>query len=293
MIQATTGIQADEISFGSNHVLFVEGKEDSIDVTVLARILPIQVKPFGPSYNLKSAAEAFANVHPTYYFLIDRDHYSSEVVEKFWKNFPDTETPNLLIWRKKEIENYFLDSSFLCQSIYFDNKKQETDIQKNVIKNAKRFLYMAVANQVIISVREELKTNWINIFRNQDDFRDESTSLSMLLACKDFSAFPTEVAKKLTKEELQNRFKKYLLLMTDGEHDLKWDKGLWRDMIPGKAILHSVLGSNLFTVVDRKGKKLTGTEKESEIIKDLLSSKKKLPDDFSKLKKLLEERVAR
>ena len=293
MIQATTGIQADEISFRSNHVLFVEGKEDSTDVTVLARILPIQVKPFGPSYNLKSAAEAFANVHPTYYFLIDRDHYSSEVVEKFWKNFPDAETPNLLIWRKKEIENYFLDSSFLCQSIYFDNKKQETDIQKNVIKNAKRFLYMAVANQVIISVREELKTNWINIFRNQDDFRDESTSLSMLLACKDFSAFPTEVAKKLTKEELQNRFKKYLLLMTDGEHDLKWDKGLWRDMIPGKAILHSVLGSNLFTVVDRKGKKLTGTEKESEIIKDLLSSKKKLPDDFSKLKKLLEERVAR
>lgn len=291
-MRVTTGIHPDEITFGSNHILFVEGKNDSIDLNVLGRILPITVKPLGPSNNIKSTAQAFANVHPTYFFLIDRDHYDNKTVEKYWKNFPMADTPNLLIWRKKEIENYFLDSEFLCQSSFLDASKKEKDIQEVIIRVAKKYLYMAVVNQVIVSIREDFKENWIKIFHEKDDFKNKESSLELLLNQREFSIFSRKVSRNIDKSELKKRFIKYLELMTDGDEKLKWNKGLWRDMIPGKPILHSVLGTGLFKVIDRNNNILTGEEKETAIIKDLLSSQKKLPDDFVVLKEIIEKRIA-
>ena len=51
--------------------------------------------------------------HPTYYFLIDRDHHDIDFINRSWYNFPDPNTHNLLIWRKREIENYFLEPNWL------------------------------------------------------------------------------------------------------------------------------------------------------------------------------------
>ena len=292
MMQVKTEIQPDEISFGGGHVLFVEGNDESIDISVLSSILPITVKALGPSHSIKSVAQAFAKVHPRYYFLIDRDHYEDHLVEDYWKKFPNADIPNLLIWKKKEIENYFLDSAYLCQASYLDKSKSEVDIQKIIIRQATRFLYMSVVNQVIISIREDFKKNWVKIFRDQDDFPDEATALKIILSMLEFSNFSSTVSQKIAQEEIKTRFNKYLSLMTGDERRLVWNKGQWQNMIPGKNILHNVLGSTLFTVLDREGNKLTGVEKETEIIKDLLSPKKNLPDDFIKLIKILKERDA-
>lgn len=43
-------------------------------------------------------------------FVEGRDHHKHDFVEGCWKNFPDPDTDHLLVWRCREIENYFLAS---------------------------------------------------------------------------------------------------------------------------------------------------------------------------------------
>ena len=121
MVQVRTGIRPEEVRAGGEHVLFVEGKEDgSLDQAVLRALLSrtIRIDTMGPSYSIRSAAQALARHHPHYYFLIDRDHYDDKFVERSWKNFPDPIADNLLVWRRREIENCFLDPPFLVESAY-------------------------------------------------------------------------------------------------------------------------------------------------------------------------------
>jgi hypothetical protein len=58
-------------------------------------------------------AHALYQYHHDYYFLIDRDHHNDEEIEQYWEKFPDESTDNPLIWRRREIENYFLIPEYL------------------------------------------------------------------------------------------------------------------------------------------------------------------------------------
>lgn len=121
MINVTTGIRAEEVRLQGQHVLFVEGRDkDSVDPKVLNTLFSggLRIEPLGPSFSVRSVAEALHPHHPTYYFLIDRDHHEHDFVEGCWKNFPDPDTNNLLVWRRREIENYFLEPRYLVQSKY-------------------------------------------------------------------------------------------------------------------------------------------------------------------------------
>ena len=117
-------INSEEILQNERHILFVEGEvENSVDPKSLTNLFlneqtMISIKPLKTSSSIKSVAESLYKYNPTYYFLIDRDHHDDEFVEKCWKNFPDPETSNLLVWRKKEMENYFLDPNYISQSMY-------------------------------------------------------------------------------------------------------------------------------------------------------------------------------
>jgi len=83
----------------------------------------IRIRPLGPSYSVKSVAEALHPFHPTYYFLIDRDyHHNDDFVGRCWDNFPDPATHNLLVWRYREIENYFLEPDYLAYSDFLDSQ---------------------------------------------------------------------------------------------------------------------------------------------------------------------------
>ena len=113
MIGVRAGVGADAVRFDARHVLFVEGGgAEAIDPTVLRALLGslLRIEPLGASFSVTSAAEALHPFHPDYYFLIDRDHHDDDFVERSWANFPDAGSQNLLVWRKREIENYFLDS---------------------------------------------------------------------------------------------------------------------------------------------------------------------------------------
>ena len=131
------------------------------------------------------------------------------------------------------------------------------------------------------------------IFKNVDEFKTEAEALEKLLTIRNFSEFQQKVSDKLKDEQIQSIFASYITLATGGEETLKWGKGKWLDLLPGKNILHSVLGTALFVVKDRNGISLTGREKEQEIIKDLLTKTEHLPSDFIQLATLLKKRTGK
>jgi len=274
----------------SRPVLFVEGRDDSIDVFVLTLILraPVVVRPLGPSYRLRSVAEALSPVHPNYYFLIDRDHLEDSAVDDLWCGFPDPARANLLVWRKKEIENYFLAPEFLEQSSYL--VKPEL-LRGRISRGMEKRLCMGVANRVIVSVREDLKANWVELYSKPEDFPSRNEALAKLRDTVAFASFEAKVNGCLDRDELARRFNHYFDMMTGGGDKLMHGVGRWLDLLSGKAVLNEVLASNCFVVKDQSDKFLQGDKKAKVIVKELLSDGKTLPKDFVELKELIQTKV--
>ena len=115
MISVKTGIRAEEVRFQAQHVLFVEGRgKNSVDPNVLDGLLnrSIRIEPLGPSFSIQSAAQALFSFPPTYYFLIDRDHYDNNFAEQCWGIF---QIPKLIaFWSGGDVK---LKTTFLNQNI--------------------------------------------------------------------------------------------------------------------------------------------------------------------------------
>ena len=286
-----SNIRSDTVSFGAGRILFVEGKDDSFDVRVLRQILPIEVKPLGASFALKGAAEAFAAVCPTYFFVIDRDHVDDDEVERHWQNFPKADTPNLLIWRKKELENYFLDPSFLMQSEWFDSRRSADDLKKIILRSARRIIYMAAANLVIEKVRETLKRKWIEQFTCENEFPNAEVAKGLLLSRNEFSDQKMRFSDTVRPDAIGRSFDETLRILTGGHEPLEWGCGRWLDLLPAKDMLNAVVQSSCFRVKGKRSNCLTGEEKKQAIIESLVRQGNRLPDDFTKLCEILNTRT--
>ena len=283
-----------ETRFKGEHILFVEGSdENAIDPKVLNILFDMQsikIMPLGSSSSISSVAKALFRYHPKYYFLIDRDHHEESFVDQCWKNFPNAKTYNLLVWRRREIENYFLDPKYLFQSRFFIGKK--ADLNKEVLRCASNRLFLDVANYVVISIREKLKEKWIKKFSNPNQFENQESALEKIKSENKFYSHKENVNNTITEEEIERRFTEHLLFMTGGEKKLKLGVGEWLKMIQGKKVLTQVINSQCFEVKTTNGNKLSGSKKLHEIVKDLLKNdKNKKPDDFVKLKKLINARI--
>ena len=292
MLNAKTGIRPEEVLHQAQHVLFVEGNDaNSLDPIVLKELLPIRIEPLGASFSVKSVAEALHLHHPTYYFLIDRDHFDNDFINRCWNNFPSPGTHNLLIWRRREIENYFLEPDYLVQSQYCRVEKDE--LEQQILQFANTRLFLDAANHVIISIREELKRNWIETFSNPNEFSSKEIALEKLKRTNEFEQHRTNVANKVSVEEIERRFYECLELMTDGQEQLVFDQGDWLDMVQGKKILSQVINSGSFRQVKATdGTALQGREKLNEVVKDLLRQAEDVqPDDFMELKRLITRRI--
>lgn len=285
-------IRADKVSFGAGNILFVEGRDSSLDVSVLGRILPLSVKPLGTSFTLRSAAEAFASVCPTYFFIIDRDHVSDEDVERYWRDFPRSDTPNLLIWRKKELESYFLDPKYLMQSEWFDGRRRERELRDIILKTARRILYISAANLVIERVRDVLKRKWIEQFTNVKDFRDAKAARKLLLSRNEFRNQKVKFEEEVRPDSLTREFDRILEDMTGGREPLEWNHGRWLDLLPAKEMLNAVMQSSCFKVKAKaNGRCLSGEDKKQAVIESLLKDGIHLPEDFVKLREILNTRA--
>ncbi len=161
------------------------------------------------------------------------------------------------------------------------------DIRVRVMKAAAQIVYMENANRVIVSVREQLKRKWIELFTEPSRFPDAESALRKLLENEAFTDFNGRVSRLISRSSLEQQFKTTLDLLVGTCGKLTWGVGQWLKLLPAKAIMNSVLGSSLFKVRDRNRKVLSGNEKVYEIIKELLLPDKSVPADFSELKRLI------
>jgi hypothetical protein len=288
-VQLKSGIRPDEVKGQAQHMLFVEGKDsDSIDPSVLSELFKNQIgiKALGSCYSVRSAAEALS-YNPKYYFLIDRDHLENDLVEEYWNSFSSREN-NLLVWRRRQIENYFIEPEYLSRSKYCEVNKEK--LKEEILKYANERLFLDVVNYVIISIREELKNNWIELCRNPEEFSDSRTALEKLKNISNFNEYRSKVDRVIASAELETLFNKYLEMMTAGQQSLTFEAGIWINMINGKKILNQVIHSNFFKVKNNDGIALTGNDKTNEVLKDLLRQDD-LPSDFLELKQLIIARI--
>lgn len=295
MIGSREGVRSPQILLSTEPVLFVEGDSgDSFDADVLRTLLDnlLTIRPMGASYSVKSVAQALHPHHPRYYFLIDRDvHHTDEVVDASWANFPDAQKDNLLVWRRRELENYFLDPGYLICSRYC--KVSEQTLAERVASLVQQRLYMDVANHVLASIREVQKRNWIEAFKNPEDFSSAEAALEKLMARPEFALRIDDVRTSVDQPNIERLFIEFSSLMTGEKSKLEIGTGKWLEMTRGKKVLEQLVNSNLFDVRDTRGNALQGKDKLREVVRDLLRQGAAIPQpaDFIELKRLIESRV--
>ncbi len=294
---ATTirGVHPSDVRPVARHRLFVEGAAgDGLDPTVLrllTRDLAVRVEPLGPSYYVKSAAEALRASHPTCFFLVDRDHRGDEEVEATWRDFPQADTSNLLIWRRRELENYFILPDYLARSQY--RTCERCELSDEIAAECRRRVFLDAANLVIVQVREESKRNWVRAFKKTDGFETKEAALSKLLALPAFADAPGELAERVAPGGLTDRFEGVVQSMLGGEEEPAHGTGRWMAMVSGKAVLPSLI-SRCFRVVDNTGKVLQGPAAVREVVRGLLAGPlPEQPEDFRRLHELLRVRIER
>lgn len=199
---------------------------------------------------------------------------------------------NLLIWKRREIENYFLEPEYLFNSKYC--RVSQDKIKEKILKFANNRLLLDVSNYVITSIREELKQNWIKKFTDPTEFSSKETALNKLKSANEFELHQKNVEQKVSQKEVECRFNNFLNQMSGGNNNLTFDSGNWLAMIQGKKVLTQVINSECFQVLDNNSNHVNGQDKINTIVKELLQKDESIqPEDFLKLKNLVESRITR
>jgi hypothetical protein len=295
-MKAITDVDAKAVDFHGGHILYVEGNEESFDLEVLKALANnIWIQPLRTASSIRSAAESLFPTHPKSYFLIDRDHHiSDEQVETYWRDFPDPSTKNLLVWRRKELENYFLEPSFLigssfCKEDFKENNGQR--LQEKIISLAQEWLYFDTANYVIVSLREDFRRQWIEKFSDHLKFPDKPSALKLLTEKSEFKVFSEKVSQQTATDEITTRFHEYLDKMTGGVEPLQWGIGQWLEMLSGKSMFNELI-NQCFHVKNQEGRVLQGKEARNLVARELLQTKQNLHHDIRELKELIDKRVS-
>ena len=229
MARIESGARPSDVRHGAGHVLFVEGSTpETIDPVVLSGLLTklsILVEPLGPARSLENVASAMHARHPNYYFLIDRDHRTTEVVEQSWREFPNERTSNLLIWRRRHLENYFLDVDYLALSQFVTCGKDQ--LIERIERAAAKRIYMEAANLVIIGIRETQKKSWIEKFDSCAGFESRDSGRSMLVGRPEFNIRLANVGVTLEPEAIAASYDSEVCDLLGGESVPVYGKGTW------------------------------------------------------------------
>ncbi len=291
-----TGVSASSVLRGANHVVFVEGSDDdAFDPTVIRELLrsnglkSVEVRAIGPCDNVFQAAKAMVWKHPTYYFLADRDGLDSAYVETGWANFPKPDTYNLLHWRKRELENYFIDPHYLEKSEWL--VKSPEVLRERILQEATRRLFLEASNLVLLKIRSGVlipPTTW---FKQVEKFTCRNDALNELQNAPGLLSRGSEIAALLASQNREQLFDEILNDLTGGKAQLEYGAGTWLERLSGKEIFRSISGA-LFQVQDAGGAIIQGIEQNYEVAKGLLKLPlNNQPTDFQELVQLLISKI--
>lgn len=294
MIAAEPGSREEPIDQRASHRLFVEG--DSVSSTdffffeELLKGTPVRVAPLGPSQEMRAAAAALHRVHPTYWFVVDRDHHDDETVERSWRRFPDPERANLLIWRKRMLESYFLDPAWLADTPYFRGSPDE--LERRILSAARRWIFHDIANLVIAAVRERLKRNWIQFFdRPGNGFTTAAESFDTLLRLEKWQHKCDDTTAVLNRDSLAALWSEELALCLSGEPEPVPGVGAWRDRMDAKPVFNSLIDP-CFRFPERGGRPFTAAEKHEAVVRTLARTPRdRLPEDIRQLRAMIDAQL--
>lgn len=294
MVTVRTGASPQDVLQGAKHVLFVEGTKDGLDVAVLEKLLSpkLRVEPLGPSFSVRSVATALRQFHPEYWFIIDRDEWNDADVEASWQRFPDPAHDNLLIWRRKELESYFLDPDWACRGKYLRSTASSDAVKAWLAAEADKLLLLEAANRVLVRTRSSIKqshTPLLTAAEIEGCTKDEV--ILKLLDSPLLQSLTTSMAVEISEARVRTAFEDEVRLLSGASLPLTWGTGRWRDLVSGKALFRSMV-NRWFEVPDQqKGGKarLTGRDAERAVAVDLLlHHQDTMPADFTELKAVLD-----
>jgi hypothetical protein len=298
-MRVQSGVNATQVNQNAQHKLFVEGNDNQeIDPIVIKELLDnndltaVGVSTMGGCDNVRSAAQALINEYPSYYFLIDRDDQDQETVDKSWQTFPNLDEYNMLIWHKRELENYFIDPDYIEKSSFL---KPAINIRKHILDECNRRIFLDAANLTLYSISRELRKPLpIQHFRNRDEFQNQNAGrlkLEGLTAAMDDRK--TSVTTCLEKDSINQRYLEFIQELTSGIIPLQYGSGSWLERMSGKEIFRAI-ANQYFEVKSLAGNLVTGKEKNKIIAKGLTKlSLQEQPLDFQELIRLLQHKVGR
>jgi len=290
-----TGVSASSVLRGANHVVFVEeSNDDAFDPTVIRELLrtnnlKTEVRAIGPCDNVFQAAKAMVWKHPTYYFLADRDGLAADYVERGWTNFLEPGTYNLLHWRKRELENYFIEPEYLekCEWLV----KSPEELRARVIKEAHRRLFIEASNLVLLRIRAVLLSPPTAWFQHVENFTNRTDALTQLQSSPELRQRELEISGILSATRREQLLDEVLNELTGGSAKLEYGVGTWLEQMSGKEMFRSIAGE-VFRVKDASGSILQGPEQNHEVARGLLKLPLlEQPSDFQKLVGLLNSKI--
>ncbi|MFZ4555665.1 MAG: hypothetical protein ACOYN8_04715 [Pseudanabaena sp.] len=290
-------VNATRVNQDAQHKVFVEGKDNQeIDPIVIKELLDnnnltaVDVSTMGGCDNVRSAAQALIKEYPSHYFLIDRDDQDQQTVDKSWQSFPNPDDYNMLIWHKRELENYFIDPDYIKKS---PRLKPQINIEERILDECNLRIFLDAANLTLYSIKRELgKTFPIRHFKNPDEFRDQNAGtlkLNGLAATIDDRKI--SVTTVLEGNAVNQRYLEFIQELSGGTIPLQYGSGSWLERMSGKEIFRAI-ANQCFEVEGAQGQLVTGKEKNKIIAKELTRLPlEQQPNDFQRLVSLLQNKV--
>jgi hypothetical protein len=286
-MKVTTDVSPEAVQQNAQRMLYVEGKSGGLDPQVLRAVvedLGWRVEGLGPSQDIRAVARAMHQSHPHYFFIIDRDHHSEAEVEQTWHDFPNTDKHNLLIWRRRELENYFLDAEFLGHSAYLRQDWDSARLAQRIVALVEARIYMDCANLVIAHVREDQKATWIKAFDKPNELATASAGRNALLALPQWQGRVAAVGTSVQTTELARRYDVLVGHALGGAERVETGRGQWLNLVAGKEVFHAIV-NEACQVRPESGQVVQGAKARHLVARELL--RRKVPDDFGDLKDLL------
>lgn len=290
------GVNATQVLQTAQHKLFVEGKDNQeIDPVIIQELLnnneltAVEVQAMGSCEHIRSAAQALIHQHSSYYFLIDRDDQDQTNVDQSWLRFPDPNAYNMLIWHKRELENYFIDPNYIGKSSFL---KPNVNIQQRILNECNSRLFLDAANLTLYALNRELrKPLAISHFTNPAQFQNKNAGVSQLGQLTGLANKKTAVTSILKKNTVKSIYSDFVDELSGGVLPLQNGSGTWLARMSGKEVFR-VIANQCFQVRNADNVLLTGKEQNKQIAKELVKLPlAQQPTDFQTIVSLLKQRI--